>query len=349
MAERLHPCDDEASTPLLSTPLSLSTITPDHLPPRPTTPTLTVTPPFSEASLSTTSLPQPHINTTSITNSLQTAATSSLPSSSTCTNTTYCLSSPVTCSTSLPCTVTVSAGISQSLSDVSISSTMSSNSPSATPLLVPMSSSFAPVIYLRQNTPETTPVASPAASPTIPCKPFPEPSLPSDPAPGTATTTHLQHDPLTTPPNNCDSSFIPPAPSTDPTDSSDPLDTETGDDDGDDEEASKSVGCVGGLTRRVTHRPSLLTPAPEQHQRRASLLSTLSVSPSTGRRPSLVSLLSVTPSLAARRFSFSIGAHARVGCCCPVPAAAVGSLTCTTADQLSYRHYRCLILYKTPL
>ncbi|XP_069989287.1 kinase D-interacting substrate of 220 kDa B isoform X3 [Penaeus vannamei] len=311
MAERLHPCDDEASTPLLSTPLSLSTITPDHLPPRPTTPTLTVTPPFSEASLSTTSLPQPHINTTPITNSLQTAATSSLPSSSTCTNTTYCLSSPVTCSTSLPCTVTVSAGISQSLSDVSISSTMSSNSPSATPLLVPMSSSFAPVIYLRQNTPETTPAASPAASPTIPCKPFPEPSLPSDPAPGTATTTHLQHDPLTTPPNNCDSSFIPPAPSTDPTDSSDPLDTETGDDDGDDEEASKSVGCVGGLTRRVTHRPSLLTPAPEQHQRRASLLSTLSVSPSTGRRPSLVSLLSVTPSLAARRFSFSIGAHAR--------------------------------------
>lgn len=76
-------------------------------------------------------------------------------------------------------------------------------------------------------------------------------------------------------------------------------------------------------SKKALKRLSLLLPGSEpqqqqpqqHHQRRASQLSTLSVTPSTGRRASLVSLLSVTPSMAARRFSFSIGggAHLRVG------------------------------------
>ncbi|XP_066960027.1 kinase D-interacting substrate of 220 kDa B isoform X4 [Macrobrachium rosenbergii] len=202
--------------------------------------------------------------------------------------------------------------------------------PPPMPLLVPSSSSGIPVICLRQNTPENTPVVSPAVSPTrTNLPPFPSPS-PTHPASAlinsilTSSTTALlppsEPSPSNTGPSGNDGhphhhhAFTSPTQEVDPNDSSDPPDTETGDDDGDDEDTSKSGGCVG-LKRRcgAHHRPSLLIPeAPEQHQRRASLLSTLSVSPSTGRRPSIASLLSLTPSLAARRFSFNIGgSHTR--------------------------------------
>ncbi|XP_069165232.1 kinase D-interacting substrate of 220 kDa B isoform X2 [Procambarus clarkii] len=168
--------------------------------------------------------------------------------------------------------------------------------PPPTPLLIPAPSSTIPIIYLRKNTPETSPAASPPASPSEPYKCLP--SLPTTPSP-----------PINAHPSKYHVACPTPTSEMDPNDSVDLPDT--GDDDGDDEETSQSGGCVGGLARRVSHHSPLLIPAPEQHQRRASLLSTLSVSPSTGRRPSLVSLLSVSPSIAARRFSFNIGAQFR--------------------------------------
>ncbi|XP_071550191.1 uncharacterized protein Arms isoform X4 [Panulirus ornatus] len=186
--------------------------------------------------------------------------------------------------------------------------------PPPTPLLVPAPSSTAPIIYLRQNTPEASPGATPPTTPTVPLmdQSASRPSILQTtftPANAYFPNTSYHHH-LT--PNNFDTAFPPPTTSTaDRSDSLDLPDTDIGEDDGDDEEASQSGGCAAGLSRRVTHRPSLLIPAPEKHQRRASLLSTLSVSSSTGRRPSLASLLSVTPSLAARRFSFNIGSQSR--------------------------------------
>ncbi|XP_068222822.1 kinase D-interacting substrate of 220 kDa B-like isoform X3 [Palaemon carinicauda] len=194
--------------------------------------------------------------------------------------------------------------------------------PPPMPLLVPSASSGIPVICLRQNTPENSPVVSPAVSPTrsnLP--PFPSLTHPASALINSTLTSSTmallpasEPSPTNTAPRSNDGhphhhAFTSPTQEADPNDSSDPPDTETGDDDGDDEDTSKSGGC-GGLTRHcgAHHRPSLLIPeAPEQHQRRASLLSTLSVSPSICRRPSIASLLSLTPSLAARRFSFNIG------------------------------------------